>query len=180
MDNQIHWLASQIGSQENYHHRKEAMAWTAIAFYLPAIIALGYTIGNFSMGCLYKTLVTLIFIFISIYLAGSFVYMQFYNRWEAADQVKGLIRAITHLISAKNKTETNWEIDEGKTWPKFIQEEIDKAKIESPRKITEALHNWLCFRWDEKELDSRWLTEIPSYFGITIATFIAIALVWIN
>ena len=80
--------------------------------------------------------------------------------------------------------ENCWKIDEGKDWPRFVQNKVNdlKKKNRNCGKALKALGLILTIWYglkDTDKVDMRWKTEIPSYLLIIIATFTAIYLsVW--
>ena len=182
----LQWISSQIGHQERYHAHKETMAWTATAFYLSGIIALGY---NWKDGWCDTTSLIL---FIPAYLVFAFLNMQFRMRWEASDAISGLIHAANNLCNGTTKlSKENCIIEhemlggnrKQKVWPKFVQDEIDKVAEEAPRTFgifKVAFCKWIILRWGKEYINPKWLSEIPSYIICLLATIFAIALVWLD
>ena len=182
----LQWISSQIGDQERYHAHKETIAWTATAFYLSGIIALGY---NWKENWCDTTSLIL---FIPALLVFAFLYMQFRARWEASDAIRGLIHTANNLCNGTTKLNIDncvieHEVLGGnrtqKVWPKFVQDEIDKVAKEVPRtwrSFVAALWNWKTCRWGKECISPKWLTEIPSYIICFLATIFAIALAWID
>ena len=149
------WLIQETLRNQTYHNHKETMAWTATAFYVSGIIALGYNIPR--MGeCWLLLLVSLLLVGAG-HLVGFFVRFQFRNRWIAADRVAGIIRALGKLY--KDGQQPDMEVENGKLYPKFVEEEISKAKDLA---------------------EKRWQVEWISYAAITLSTIIAIGLVLWN
>lgn len=184
VDRYLNWLDSEIGIQENYHNHKETMAWTATAFYLPAVIVLGYTAAPEVRGpsCLALAFVIGILGFVT----AMFVNMQFEMRWIADDTIKGLRRA-RGILSAvcdfpaelvKDVPPVS-ESNTPQVWPLFIQTEIDKCESKrSLCKFCDAMWFGFTFRW--RKIDPKMRTELASYAVLLIATMIAIGALWVR
>jgi len=176
------WLKSDIPTRTNYHNHKETMAWTAVAFYSPAIIILAYTAGPL-LGTYIKIVLT-----IGITLLGMatlmFVNMQFEMRWISNDVIVALQRSIVSLVTRKDKQpELDFNlppIDDKAfpTWPKFVQEEIDRCKTNRSVKLFgPAIRKFFCFQW--QRIDARLRTELASYIVIIVATVISLTCLWV-
>jgi len=147
------WLIGEVSRNQAYHNHKETMAWTATAFYIPGIIAAGYSVPKISECCI---LAIVLFLFIVAgALIGVFVRFQFRNRWIAAGRVEGLTRIISGLQRGWNppRRKNSWET--GDFYPRFIENEIPEPG-----------------RLDARRRQVEWV----SYTAIVLSTFVAIAL----
>ena len=172
-DRYADWLNDEIGRYGGYHDHKETMAWTATAFYLPAIIGLAYGARAIGLGCPWQIALGAIFPLVAI-LVLSFLNMQFRMRWKAADVEWGLRRAMALLCARTSPlSPAELEVQEAKHWPKFVEDEIEGARNRARRKCKEFLPP--C----RFELDARSQSEITSYSAVLLATAIAIAVLWV-
>jgi small-conductance mechanosensitive channel len=157
----LEWVTREIDFYGRYHNHKETMSWTAIAFYIPGIITLAY--GATKMGiltCCWQYLVAFLIIIAFATLVYFFVSMQFRNRWIAHYTIVGLMRIASELICCKQPVgEANYKFDDGKHWPKFIEDEIERAQ-----------------KADDIKRD-RQETQYTSIAAIILATVIALVLI---
>ena len=148
------WLIQEALRNQAYHNHKETMAWTATAFYIPGIIALGYKIPKISE-CWLLLVASVLLIGVGV-LVGFFVHFQFYNRWIATDRVAGLIRTIGRLSSGWIPPIDEQQTEQGKLYPKFVEAQIVEAKGLA---------------------EKRWQVEWISYAAIALSTILAIGLI---
>lgn len=180
------WFDSELQATETYHNHKEAMAWTATAFYLPLVIVLGYKACVFLSGVFIRVVFSLLVLLLG-YMVLVFVHMQFQMRWKAAQQTLAL-RRLRGRLTATNTWPDELDcavrdgagaqhtcFDEIPTWPAFVVEEIRNCNVQ--RNLRCALWNLVRPRhWNEVEPALR--TELPSYGVILMATIIAILMPW--
>lgn len=169
-------LALEYQIVGTYHNHKEAMTWVATAFYIPAIIILGYKAGEIPITIWSKLfiviLLMLIFLVVLIFL---FVNMQFRMRWEAADRVQAIQQLRSLLINN----------------PEKYMEMINKYECRSHKKLTlidivdKRIDEEMQKRWDAikclfrfKKFDDRLKTEIATYIALAFATVLAIFLLY--
>lgn len=179
----IEWVTSEIQIINTYHDHKEKMAWTATAFYVPAIIILGYAVPA-HLSCIAKWVLTGL-IWITLIMTIMFVSMQFRMRWVAADIEVGLKRIngkLCHLEEMSPSFDLSLpEIKENEIpsgWPIFVKQELDncatkRSWVDIPKAIFNALS---LYRWEK--IDDRYKTEVASYCVIVFATVIALGSVW--
>ena len=178
----IDWIDKDIDLENRYHNHKEIMAWTATAFFLPAIVLFCYTAGPLVAGSLMRIVIAAVVALLGI-VAVLFVNMQFEMRWKANDTIIALMRCRTRLTLDPGIIQTLpthlSSISPKPYWPQFIEEEIEHCTDKRPLKLfLKALANLLIFHWTK--IDPRLRTEVASYLALFLATFAAIATLWIR
>lgn len=171
VESYLSWLDSEIKIYEAYHDSKETKAWTAVAAYTAATLALGHVATSACPGYANRIILTILLAVAMRSMLG-FVRFQFEKRWEADCIVRGLRRARGKLIQGPPvPAQERLEDADEKFWPKFIAEEIDRCKKDTKREWRE---------WKDVQDWSKWKTEIPSYGVMAIGTMIAIGSLWIK
>jgi len=180
----LDWIDKEIDITERYHNHKEIMAWTATAFFLPAVVLFCYTAGPLVASSLMRMVIAAVAALLGI-VAAVFVNMQFEMRWKASDIIDALMRCRAQLtldpgIIQTLPTHLRNISPEGKPiWPQFIEEEIEHCTDKRPLTLfLKALPNLLIFHWTK--IDARLRTEVASYLALLLATFAAIATLWIR
>ena len=180
----IDWIDKEIDLENRYHNHKEIMAWTATAFFLPAVVIFCYTAGPLVASSLMRIVIAAVVALLGI-VAALFVNMQFEMRWKASDIITALMRCRTRLTLDPGIIQTlpthlgNISPDGKPTWPQFIEEEIEHCTDKRPPTLfLKAFGTLLIFRWTK--IDARLRTEVASYLALFLATFAAIATLWIQ
>jgi len=75
----VDWIDNEITRFRTYHDHKEVVTWTALAFYVPAIVLLGFKAAPLLSTDSHRFIVLGAFVFLS-YLAFIFLNSQFYRR----------------------------------------------------------------------------------------------------
>ena len=178
----IDWIDKEINLENRYHNHKEIMAWTATAFFVPAVVLFCYTARPLIASSLIMRVVIAAIVVLLGIVAALFVNMQFEMRWKANDTIVALMRCRTRLTLDPGIIQTLpthlSNISPKPYWPQFIEDEIERcADKRPPTLFFKALADLLIFRWTN--IDARLRTEMASYLALFLATFAAIATLWI-
>jgi hypothetical protein len=151
----INWLLAEIDNQTSYHNHKETVAWTALAFYIPAIIALGYYAGQ-AISTLFPlagascgnislfTFIGVIIIGLPCLWAFMFIRRAFVNRWTAHNRTAQMRRAIGLLLNGRMVLdEENTAMITESNWPQFVNtiipEALDVSDINDDKRVTQGM-----------------------------------------
>jgi hypothetical protein len=193
------WLKNEIAHYITYHDHKETMAWTATAFYVPAILALAYGARSMEAPLLGPVAFTVLACAL-VGVALLFVNMQFRMRWEADDISRGLRWALTRLYAVNPPLTSPELLAESRGWPKFVEYEINLAKAETKKTVE---RNWDCVdtlrrgefcmgtmmfcrgvlslvRLRLSAIHDSYKTELASYLAIILTSLVAISVVWVH
>jgi hypothetical protein len=177
------WLKAEMDIIDRYHNHKETMAWTATAFYLPAVFGLAYAANHNGLALRGQLAYNAVAVVMTVSVL-SFLNMRFKMRWKAADITVGLRRAMARVCAGTMpQSQSDMEVDyeHERDLPRFVQTEIDRES-----KRSETLRTWKWFvkaslcvlTLRSKTVDNRLKTELPSYITVIVATATAIAKVW--
>lgn len=161
----VTWLISERTAEATYHNHKENMAWVATYLYVFAVFTVTYYVWNLEHLQPFYTIISLL-VTSCFFL---FIYTQFMRRWEAAEKIEGLTKALSGLLSTKislDESSTKPEDVGGASYPAFVKKEIDGSK---KRRRTE-LGKGIPFFW---RLDARLKTELASYLLMAVAVIVA-------
>lgn len=176
----LDWIDKEIDIMERYHNHKELMAWTATAFFLPAVVIFCYSAAPHVAGSAIRIVMAVVVALLGV-VAALFINMQFEMRWKASDDIEALKRCRVHLTlnpemiqgfptklpetSPKNKH----------MWPQFIEEEMEKCRVDRTVKLFfQAFPDLIKLHWTQKDIDARLRTELASYLALLLATVSAI------
>ena len=172
-NNLIDWLKGEIDIYERYHNHKETMAWTATAFYWPAIVGLTYGAKALNLGCSGQIGLSILIPFVAVAIC-LFVDMQFSMRWKAADRTWGLRRAIAQLFARTSPlSPEDMRVENSSHWPQFVENEIREAE----NRVRRIPKNFIP-RYGRR-CEPRAKSELTTYFAILVATSFALTALWI-
>ena len=128
------FLTTALQYQGSYHNHKETMAWVITALYVPGILALGFSLSN-----QYQSLecweISIIF-GVAFIIALTFVIKQLHLRSLAADTCLALTKLINKYSKNPDRIPSCTSFQNGKQWPQFIQDEIDRCKHKGRSRCT--------------------------------------------
>lgn len=143
LDRYLSWFRFEVEILESYHARKERLAWTATAFYIGGILAIGKTLGPV-WGEIGQVGMTVLVAALAM-CTMLFVHMQFQGRWWAADRTRAFRRVQSKLTS---HPELLGDIDRSlpdnapeshrlPAWPRFVLVERSlTAELCGPRRAS--------------------------------------------
>ena len=185
--NYMSWLEGEIGNFISYHNHKETMAWAATAFYLPAVIIVGFEAST--VLSLFWKFLLIIGLIIICFISLMFVNMQFESRWRAANKLEGMRRSMSLLhvspdqVNDRSILEFEQMTELVNLFPNWIRNQMDTIESRFPHDIPHGLRSaaknllrpskWM-------DIDPRLRTELPSYALIVIGTLMAIIVLLIR
>jgi len=190
----LDWIRQEIDYSLAYHDQKERAAWTATAFYVPAIIVLGHQAGTALAP--YRGLKPFLVLLIIAALAATFMFvaMQFNRRWAIADLAAALRHLRAELIAdpsivqdaeAVSLPPSNADIP---VWPAFMRRRILQYRTErSPQTVCTAAWRGVLFMWGDIYwppchfmpcVEMRTRSEAASYAIMVLATLVAVGAVF--
>ena len=194
LERYLEWIDSEVGYIRAYHDQKERAAWTATAFYVPAIILLGNAASD---AVTHENLKAILSVLMTAALGAVFMFvsMQFNRRWVAADVTVALTRLRAELIAnpdllkepgAEQLPDRTAEIP---VWPEFIRSQIIAFRTaRSPARIAAAAIRGGLFMWGDVSwgplyfmpcVEMRTRTEAASYVVLVLATLFGIGALWL-
>ncbi len=178
----LDWIDKEIDIMERYHNHKELMAWTATAFFLPAVVVFCYAAAPHVSGVI--RILMMVVVALLGFVAFLFINMQFELRWKASDDIEALKRCRAQLTLAPEMIQgfptklPETSPKDKHMWPQFIGEEIQNCRVDRTRKLfREAFCELVKLHWPQ--IDARLRSELASYFGLLLATGVAIGSLWI-
>lgn len=166
-ENYLEWIDKNVELVMTYHRYKEKLAWTATAFYLPAIIYVAFaTRRDASVSCLLLFIISAAVVSFFV-VALCFVQIQFKKRWQAHLETLALHRARSTLVNNPLILQGHRLDYPGRAardqWPNFVRNELQDV-------IAEVLYP------GSDPQRTAWAT----YLAMFIATALAATLVWVD
>ncbi len=179
----LDWIDKEIDIMERYHNHKELMAWTATAFFLPAVVIFCYSAAPHVAGSAIRIVMAVVVMLLGI-VATLFINMQFEKRWMASDDIEALKRCRAQLtldpemIHGFPTKLPETFAKEKHMWPQFIEEEMKRCRVDRTVKLFfDAFPDLVKLHWTQ--IDARLRTELASYLALLLATVSAIVTLWI-